>query len=278
MTRSTKFSQFMFHGEAFDATGGKEPINRTYLHNRTLDLPKGSGGSKSAFAAKITNGSSDGPIEILLHDAIGDEWAGLDSATLVKEIKAAMGREINLDINSFGGLAFDGIAIYNALAMHDARVTATISGMAYSAASIIPLAADHVRIAENGDYGIHPAWLMAMGNQYEFTDVLDMLQILDKQLIATYAARTGQTEAQISEWFIGKNNDGTLFSGTDAVKHGFADEVIPLKQKPAKTSSQSSSDRNPSSELRERLAKLEQKHAAAQRRDRIEQMRQHRTG
>lgn len=290
MTRSTKFQQFMYpekNGGITEVTltsgtdGKRHFVNEGGYGIRLFELSdrakSAAGSTKSPFAAKIKNGSGDGPVEIMLHDAIGDEWAGLDSSTLVKEIKASKGRPINLDINSFGGAAFDGIAIYNALAMHDAEVTATISGMAYSAASIIPLAADTIRIAENGDYGIHPAWLIGMGNQYEFTDMVDMLVTLDKQIVATYAARTGQTEEQITEWFIGKNNDGTLFSGPDAVTHGFADELIPLKKKPAKTSADASSKRNPSAELRERIAKLEQKNAAAQRMERLEEMRQKRT-
>lgn len=273
MTRSSKFLQFFHHAAEQFSNSNTLFIDET-KGNRLFELSGESqaaaGSSKSPFAAQINGDGAS--IEILMHDAIGDSWAGLDSATLVKEIKSARGKAINLDINSFGGLAFDGIAIYNALAMHDAMVTATISGMAYSAASIIPLAADHIRIAENGDYGIHPAWIIGMGNQYEFTDIVDMLGTLDSQLIATYVARTGQTQQQITDWFIGKNNDGTMFSGPDAVKYGFADEMIPLKKKPSK-SAETESKNVARDRLRTRIADISQKHAVALRRERVEQLR-----
>ena len=219
------------------------------------------------FKAQIKTESTT--CEIIMHDAIGDSWSGLDSATLVKEIKAARGKQIVLDINSFGGLAYEGIAIYNALAQHDAEVVANITGMAYSAASIIPMAADTINIAENGGFGIHPAWLYAMGNRFAFGDLVDFLTTLDSQLLATYVARTGKKLTQITEWFEGKNHDGTVFSGSEAVEHGFADSVIPLKKKPSKNESDGDSENSYAKNLRERMDAFNRKHGAMLRQERI---------
>jgi len=53
-------------------------------------------------------------------------------------------------INSPGGDVWDGRAIYNMLASHPATKRVEIDGLAASAASVIAMAADEIRMAENG--------------------------------------------------------------------------------------------------------------------------------
>ncbi|HEX6993736.1 MAG TPA: Clp protease ClpP, partial [Gammaproteobacteria bacterium] len=59
---------------------------------------------------------------------------------------AALGKrdEITVSINSPGGAVFDGIAIYNALVAHPARVDVVIDGLAASIASVIAMAGDRI--------------------------------------------------------------------------------------------------------------------------------------
>lgn len=210
--RSDRFLRF------FNAADGRQRL-----------LQSCSGESSGALQCSVQ--ASDDELLILMHDAIGDWWSGLDSATVATKIRENRGKRLRFDINSFGGDAFDGIAIYNAAAMHDAEVIADITGIAYSAASIIPMAADKIRIAENGTLGIHPAWLYTRGNRFALTDIAKFLETVDGQIVDTYVARTGQPLEQIKTWFVGGNNDGTVFSGKEAKSHGFADELIPLKTK-----------------------------------------------
>lgn len=263
--RSAKFLKFMNYECAasrrlFKDQGGG-------IFNQTPECPD--------FRAEMKE--SDSKLEIVLHDAIGDWWAGTDSATLVKAVKSAKGKnkEIELDINSFGGDAYTGIAFYNALADHDAKVTARITGIAFSAASVFPMAADEILISENATLGIHPAWLYTVGNRFALRDSADWLETLDGQLVDTYAARTGKSTQEILNWFVGKNNDGTVFSGKQAVEYGFADAVIPLKRKEndnnADDKSNSESSR-PSSAIADRLAEFKQRHMKAMRNERVAQI------
>lgn len=267
--RSAKFLQFVNSADAatrrlFKDQSGN-PVNR--IHD--------DGGLRAEMK------ETENKLEIVLHDAIGDWWAGTDSATLVKAVKACKGKnkEIDLDINSFGGDAYTGIAFYNALADHDAKVTARITGIAYSAASVFPMAADEILISENATMGIHPAWLYTVGNRFALRDSAQWLETLDGQLVDTYAARTGRSTEEILNWFVGNNHDGTVFSGKQAVEYGFADAVIPLKKRKDGDSDDplavdDSTGGNPVLSVAEVRQRFEARHAAALRRDRLNAMRE----
>jgi len=247
------------------------------LQQKSLAIPANADRESSDWKIGVRNAADD-VVEILLHDYIGDDWSGTDSATLAATVKAASGKRIVLDINSFGGSAYDGIAIYNALAMHDSQVEANITGVAYSAASYIPLAADIVRIAENGTFGIHPASLGVWGNRFDLDHYSGWLLKLDQQIMDTYVARTGLSATQIEQWFIGENKDGTFFNGKEAVQHGFADELLPLKK--GRASSAAASADKPDDKLKvfsrqqilDRVSDLKRKHTARLRAERLAAM------
>jgi ATP-dependent Clp protease protease subunit len=182
-------------------------------------------------------------VEILVHGIIGDSWEGLDSASVAGFLNEHKGKKVNVRINSPGGLAWDGIAIYNELVQHDGRVTVTIEGMAGSAASIIAMAGDHIRIAENGQLFIHRAWAIAAGNTTVMLDAAEFLDRIDHAIAATYAARTGRKADTMMKLMEGKV-DGTIFTGKEAVDEKFADEVIPLKTRKDKKEEEPSDLRN----------------------------------
>ena len=62
-------------------------------------------------------------------------WDDVSSPSLVRELDALDVDEITMYVNSPGGIADDGVAIMNALARNNAKVTAFVDGLAASAAS-----------------------------------------------------------------------------------------------------------------------------------------------
>jgi len=75
------------------------------------------------------------------------EWYENDvsSYSLVKEIRA-LGpdvKQINVHINSYGGEVAEGLAIYNTLKNHKAKVRTIVDGFACSAASVVFMAGDN---------------------------------------------------------------------------------------------------------------------------------------
>lgn len=180
-------------------------------------------------------------VEILIHGAIGDSWQALDSGSVATFLKSNRGKTVNIDINSPGGLAFDGVSIYNALVMHDAPVNIDITGIAASAATIIAMAGDHIRIGASSPFAVHRAWGVAVGNQNEMLDVADFLNKVDEQLAATYAARTGR-KAETMLKMMDAGTDGTKLIGQEAIDAGFANELIPLKKKPRDSGAKNEDD------------------------------------
>lgn len=187
--------------------------------------------SDDAFRVFV-NADGGGPAELLIMDDIGESWygEGVTAKDVVGFMNQHRDREINVRVNSPGGLVYDGLVIYNALASHEKQVTVTIEGLAFSAASFIAMAGDTIRMYEASDIGIHRAWGGAMGNAKAMRGVAEWLDTIDGHLIDIYEARTSASREQIEEWIDG-TDDGTLFSAKEAVAAGFADEIIPAKTK-----------------------------------------------
>jgi len=130
---------------------------------------------------------------------------------------------INVYVNSPGGNIFAGVAIYNALKRVNVPVTAYVDGIAASIASLIVLAADRVVMPFNAMLMIHNAWMIAAGDYNEFRTLADKLEkIQDSVLIETYSRKTGMSKEKLAAMM----DEETWLSGEEAVKMGFADEVI----------------------------------------------------
>lgn len=168
-------------------------------------------------------------VEIYLYDTIGNDWWGGISAKMFSDqLKSdAKGAEqIILRVNSAGGDVFDGLAIYNELVRHPANVVAEIDGMAASIASIIVMAANEIRIADNAMMMIHEPWTGAVGSAKDLEDKAQLLRQVAGNLVRTYAARTGQSEPALEEWMA----EETWFDARQALDNGFADKITePLR-------------------------------------------------
>jgi HK97 family phage major capsid protein len=173
---------------------------------------------------------NDPVCEISILGEIGDSGWGAEciTATQVKDmLKAAGNAPVKCMINSPGGDAFEGIAIYNLFREHAGEVTMHVLGMAASAASIIAMAGDKIEMAEAAQMMIHSAWGMVVGNRNDMLDMADMLDKLDTSVAELYARRSGQAVADV----IAMMNKETWMTGQDAVDNGFADTCAPGSSK-----------------------------------------------
>jgi ATP-dependent protease ClpP protease subunit len=165
--------------------------------------------------------------EILIYDAIGKSFWDDQSVSAKGFIDAlaALGdvKEIRLRINSPGGDVFDGVAIYNAIKNHAAKVTAHIDGLAASAASFVAMAASHIIMPSNAFMLIHNASGFVMGTGDEMREVAADLDRIDKAMTATYAARSGMTAAKVRALM----KEDRLMEASEAKELGFADETSP---------------------------------------------------
>ena len=162
--------------------------------------------------------------EIWIYEEIGEDFwtgGGVTAKNFQKELSAIKASQIDLHINSPGGIVFDGITIYNLLKNHPANVTTYIDGLAASIASVIALAGDKVIMAENALFMIHNPYGMVAGNATDMRDFADKLDKVGGAIATTYISKTGKTDVEIQALLDAE----TWMSAAEALESGFIDEV-----------------------------------------------------
>jgi len=157
---------------------------------------------------------------IHLYDEIGS--FGISAKDFTKDLGSLQG-DVKVHINSPGGEVFDGIAIFQALQQHDGNVEVVIDGLAASAATIVAMAGDTVKIAKHAQMMIHESHAVGVGNAKDMRQLADLLDKCSDTIADTYADRAGGTRADWRE----RMGRETWFDADEAVKAGLADEVIP---------------------------------------------------
>ncbi|WP_455928796.1 ClpP-like prohead protease/major capsid protein fusion protein [Pseudomonas fluorescens] len=162
-----------------------------------------------------------GSVEILLYDEIGG-W-GITAKQFAQDL-AACGdvSQINLRIHSPGGDVFAGMAIYNTLKAHPARVDVYIDGLAASMASVIAMAGDKVYMPTNAMMMIHKPWGAQGGDADDMRRYADLLDKVEGTLVQAYVSKTGKSAEEIHALL----KDETWMDGGEAVAAGFADQLI----------------------------------------------------
>lgn len=166
---------------------------------------------------------------ISIYDVIGEDfWTGegVTSKRIAAALRKIGSREVTVNMNSPGGDFFEGIAIYNLLREHPAKVTVKVMGLAASAASVIAMAGDEVQISEIGFLMVHNAWAIAIGNRHDFRDAAATLEPFDDAMAGLYAARAGVEKSEAEAWMDAE----TWFNGSKAIEARLADSLLPSAQ------------------------------------------------
>lgn len=94
--------------------------------------------------------------------------------------------------------------------------------MAASAASVVAMAADELKIAPSAFLMIHNCWLFAGGNRLAFERLIEDMRVFDETMVKLYQERTGLDKSEIIQMM----DRETFISGDKAVELGFADEIL----------------------------------------------------
>ncbi|MBU5293118.1 Clp protease ClpP [Anaerosalibacter bizertensis] len=159
------------------------------------------------------------------------EWLESDvsSYTLSKELQE-LGDEIgniNVYINSYGGEVAEGLAIYNALKRHKAKVTTYADGFACSIASVIFAAGDERIMSNTSLLMIHNAWTYAAGDSKDLRKQAEDLEKITQASINAYMDIVNIEEDELKEMM---DND-TWLSGEEALEKGFATKILEVDEK-----------------------------------------------
>jgi HK97 family phage prohead protease len=168
--------------------------------------------------------AADGDVlEVLISGRIGASlWYGGVSAAMVADAIAGHTGDLRLRVNSPGGDAFEGFAIYNVLSRHPGQITVTVDGLAASAASIISMVGDVVEMSPASQLMIHDAWSVAIGNADDLraeADVIDSISQIGAELYADKAGGTAQA-------WRGKMRAESWYAPSEAVAAGLADVAL----------------------------------------------------
>lgn len=182
-------------------------------------------GEEAAGVRAVASGDN----VITMFEDIGEDFwtgGGVTAKRVAAQLRAIGDRPVEVQINSPGGDMFEGIAIYNVLREHPQPITVKVMGMAASAASIIAMAGNTIEIGAASFLMIHNCWVVAIGNRKDMAETAAWLEPFDTAMAEVYAARTGQTLADVAKWMDAE----TYMSGSLAVDRGFADALLPADQ------------------------------------------------
>lgn len=169
----------------------------------------------------ITFTESRAELSISINSAVGDWWAGNDKETILASLQGYEPQTIRLQISSLGGNVDDALAIHDALKQNKAVVVAELTGFVASAATIVALAADTVKMSENAFFLIHKPWVYAEGNSDSLRSEAANLDTIEAAIVNIYKAKTGKPASEIKKLMA----EERWLSAKEAKDMGFVDVI-----------------------------------------------------
>jgi ATP-dependent Clp protease protease subunit len=172
---------------------------------------------------KFFNAAKQGDtLTMAFYDTIGESMFG-EGATPAMVAEALKGdfKNVELHLNSPGGDAFAGVAIYNLLKASSKPVNVIVDGLAASAASIIAMAGDTITMNQGSVMMIHEAMSMAFGNASDMQKMADTLTSVTSGIADIYVSKTGLPKDTVLKM----QNEETWMTADEAVQKGFATSV-----------------------------------------------------
>jgi len=159
-------------------------------------------------------------------DIVSEPWkwyeSDVTSHDLVKEIEGLDVDVIHCYINSYGGEVAEGLAIYNALKRHKAKVKTYCDGFACSAASVVFMAGDERIMSASSMLMIHNAWMWAAGDANELRKEADDLEKINEASSNAYLEHINISKEQLQEML----DKETWLTAQEALDMGFCTTVV----------------------------------------------------
>ncbi|WP_375261847.1 head maturation protease, ClpP-related [Palleronia sp.] len=176
---------------------------------------------------------SDG--RLTLTGYVGEHWAYgdeiiIDGFTHPMVLNALAeiddGSDLTVHINSGGGYAVEGIAIHSVLAQRSGRTDVVIDGEAASAASLIAMVGETIRMSSGAQMMIHDPAGFTFGTVEDHEASIRSLESLATSYARVYSRRSGMTVDEARAIMKAE----TWYGDEEAVEAGFADEVLEIKR------------------------------------------------
>lgn len=155
-----------------------------------------------------------GIVEVYIDNEIGE--FGIPARQFLNELKQYAHQPVKLHINSPGGSLIDAFAIYDFIKLKQYDITAHISGIAASAATIVSMAANKVFMGAHSYFFIHNPYY-ADGRANRDSD----LDKMKADIVAIYQRKTGLSAEKLSDLMDAE----TLLTAREAFDYGFVDGI-----------------------------------------------------
>lgn len=142
----------------------------------------------------------------------------VSSYNLSRQIAGLDVDTINVHINSYGGEVSEGLAIYNALKQHKAKVRTYCDGFACSIASVIFMAGDERVMSNASMLMVHNPWTYTQGNAQELRKAADDLDKMSQASVNAYMEKVSITEEEVKKLL----DEESWLLPSEALEHGFA--------------------------------------------------------
>lgn len=146
---------------------------------------------------------------IKLKGVVGWDINGIDFADMISRFSG----DIDIEVDSPGGIVSDGISIFNALKRYDkGKINITVVGECSSIMAYIVLAADTLKFEPNSIVVLHHPWAGACGDFRTMKHQAEILENLSKLYALEFVKKGIFNEAEIyaamdeERWFIGKED------------------------------------------------------------------------
>lgn len=167
--------------------------------------------------------------EIIPNDyALYYDWFEMDYTcpSNIKDVIATLenGEDLTVIINSGGGDVVSGQEIYSMLKKisGEHKVTVDVQSMAASAASMIAMAGDTVRMSPVALLMIHNASTCTAGDYRDMQHTAEVLQTVNAAIMEAYSRKTNLTYDELKDMM----DRETWLTANQCVEKGFADEII----------------------------------------------------
>ncbi len=159
-----------------------------------------------------------------IDDAVwfGDEITPESLHDLLYEAGTDQTEDVHIRLNSYGGSCNAATRMHDDLAAYPGKVFITVSGTAASAATVLAMAADRLEMTPGSLWMIHNPSVMAVGNEHDLLDGIELLRACKDSIINVYGKRCRMGRDTISDMM----DKTTWMDAQTALSNGFIDSIV----------------------------------------------------
>lgn len=174
----------------------------------------------------VNSVKEEDPVELYFDGPISEySWWGdeVTPQTFKDELYAkGAGKPVTMYVNSPGGEIIAASMIRTILQEYPGKITADITGLAASAATIVVTGADLIRMRESALFMIHDPSGFAMGTIDEIKSFLGVLQTVKDSIVDAYETKTNMDREKLAKMMTAE----TWMTAREAKENGFIDEIV----------------------------------------------------